>query len=61
MDLIHMEYGYFYERWEESVCGRIKEGHPVIKRIKSGKVAIDRLIPKGFDPGTEKKWLPSCL
>lgn len=55
------EYGYFYEGWNEGVCGRIKEEHPIIKRILSGKVAVERLIPKGIDPGTKKNWLPSCL
>lgn len=55
------EYGYFYEGWEENALGRIKEEHPIIKRIMSGKVAIERLIPKGADPGTKNKWLPKCL
>lgn len=55
------EYGYFYEGWDEGTYGRIKEEHPIIKRIMNGRVAIDRLIPKGIDPGTENKWLPKCL
>ena len=55
------EYGYFYEKWDEGVCGRNKEEHPIIKRILSGKVAVERLIPKGISPGTENNWLPSCL
>ena len=55
------EYGYFYEKWDEDVCGRIKEEHPIIKRIMNGKVAIERLIPKGVDPRMKEKWLPTCL
>lgn len=55
------EYGYFYEGWDECTYGRIKEAHPIIKRIMSGKVAIERLIPKGIDPSTKNKWLPKCL
>lgn len=55
------EYGYFYEGWDEGTYGRVKEEHPIIKRIMSGKVAIERLIPKGISPGTENNWLPSCL
>ena len=55
------EYGYFYEKWDEGAYGRIKEEHPIIKKIMNGKVAIDRLIPKGADPSTKNKWLPKCL
>lgn len=55
------EYGYFYEGWEEGTYGRIKEEHPIIKRIMNGKVAIERLMPKGVDPRIKEKWLPSCL
>lgn len=55
------DYGYFYEGWDEGSYGRIKEEHPIIKRIMSGRVAIERLIPKGIDPGTKNKWLPKCL
>ena len=53
------KYGYFYEKWDEDGLGRIKEEHPIIKRIKMGKVELERLIPKGIDHGTEEKWLPS--
>ena len=52
------DYGYFYEGWDADSYGRIKEEHPIIKRIMSGRVAIERLIPKGIVPGTENKWLP---
>ena len=55
------KYGYFYEGWEESTFGRIKEEHPIIKRIMSGKATIDRLIPKGIDSKSEDKWIPQCL
>ena len=55
------EYGYFYEKWDEDACGRIKEEHPIIKRIISGEVAINRLIPKGINSGSEDKWIPQCL
>ena len=55
------EYGYFYEGWDESTYGRIKEEHPIIKRIMSGKATIERLIPKGANPDAKNKWLPKCL
>lgn len=54
-------YGYFYERWDESDFGRLKEEHPIIKRVMNGKVSINRLIPKGAKLEDKRKWLPSCL
>ena len=53
------EYGYFYEKWDDSNYGRIKEEHPIIKRIINGKKSIEQLIPNGAD--TKESWLPRCL
>lgn len=55
------EYGYFYEEWNADEYGRLKEEHPIVKRIMNGEAAIERLIPKGADPSAKNKWLPRCL
>ena len=37
-------YGYFYEEWGIE-SGRIKQEHPIIKKIQQNKESINRLIP----------------
>ena len=52
------DYGYFYEEWNGE---RIKEAHPIIKRILDGKQDVNILIPKGIKPNERNKWLPKEL
>lgn len=52
--------GYFYEEWFGD-NGRIKEEHPIIKKILNGKANVDILIPKGVLPKDKNKWLPKAL
>ena len=52
--------GYFYEEWFDG-NGRIKEEHPIIKKILSGKAKVDILIPKGVLSKDKNKWLPKVL
>lgn len=52
--------GYFYEEWNGE-NGRIKEAHPIIKKILDGKKPVEVLIPKGVNLGEKNKWLPKVL
>lgn len=52
--------GYFYEEWNGE-NGRIKEEHPIIKKILNGKKPIELLIPKGIHTEDKCKWLPNVL
>jgi hypothetical protein len=50
-------YGYFYEEWNEKI-GRVKEAHPIIKKILDGKSDVSVLIPKGIKTEERNNWLP---
>lgn len=52
--------GYFYEEWNGE-NGRVKEEHPIIKKIHDGKKAVDVLIPQGVQPEDKSRWLPKGL
>lgn len=53
--------GYFYEEWKNDDGNLIKPAHPIIERIKEGKIGVDILLPMNIGDEGKNFWLPKEL